>query len=361
MNQPRLLLSSLVLAPALLAFAAPDTKVAFAVEEGTTLTRAVSTVVDLSLDDMQVLMNGQEPPMMPEMEINSTMTLELEVTDEMVSLREGAPKKLKRTFDSLSMLTETSMEMDMGGQTMDREMPMNAKSELEGTTVVFTWNADEGKYDASFEEDSGDKELLVGLVEDMDLRGLLPPSREVAEGAEWKVDPSVLSTVLAPGGNLKLIPQMEGMEEMMSGMNSDMGSMSDWFQDTIEGEVTATFRGTRTEEGTTLAAIAIVVDITNAVDMTDLISERMAEMELPPEAQDMDIEFDHMDIELGLEGEGLLLWNVGAGRAQSFELSGDFTMAVDMAMSMTVPGMGDLDQEIAMEMSGTLNQNITIE
>ena len=121
----------------------------------------------MSLDDMQMTMNGQEPPMMPEMDLTVSLVNEVEISDEYLSVRAGRPLEIERTFDSLSMDSEMAMEIDMMGQVQSEEMPSTASSELEGTTVTFKWDADEEEYVIAFTDGEGDT-----LVEDFSL-GLL--------------------------------------------------------------------------------------------------------------------------------------------------------------------------------------------
>ena len=160
----------------------------------------------MSLDDMQMTMNGQEPPMMPEMDLTVTQVSEVEISDEYISVRAGMPLEIERTFDSLSMNSEMAMEIDMMGQVQSEEMPSTASSELEGTTVTFKWDADEEEYVIAFTDGEGDKDLLEGLTADMDFRSLLPDG-EVDVDDEWGVDISAFTAVMAPGGDLKLISE----------------------------------------------------------------------------------------------------------------------------------------------------------
>ena len=135
--------------------------------------------------------------------------------------------------------------------------------------------------------------------------------------------------------------------------------MSDWFTDSLEGEVTGKFSGVRDgEDGAMLGAIAIQFRISNAVDVTEMVTAAMENVELPPEAGEMD--FDHMDIEVKYTGEGTILWNLDAGRAHSLELSGDFSLNIDMGMSMNMQGMGSMDLEQTIQMSGTLSQSASV-
>lgn len=356
MKHSRVLLLTTLSVPALLAFSYPDAKLVFGVEAGTSLKKTFKSSVQLTLDDMNMTMNGQDPPMMPEIDMTLSTDMEVVVSDEYVAIGDGAPKHVKRTYDTLAMNTEMTMEMDMMGTSQNQEMPMTFSSELEGKTVDFKLDADSGEYIATFPDGEGDDELLTDLSEDMDLRGFLP-SGAVAEGDEWDVPAAQLVNILAPGGNLKLMPEDVDVDAMM-GMQSNFGSMSDWFTEDLKGEVKASFTGTRDVNGKKVGVIALRVDISNAVDLTEMVEAAMEEIELPPEAGD--IEFDHMDIEIEFEGEGTLLWDLEGGHAHSLELSGDFALLMNMGMAMSAQGM-DMEIEQTMEMSGTMNQSAAFE
>ncbi len=350
-----LLATTLVLTPALFAFGLRGTTIEFGVAEGATKTKSFTNVVELTMDDMSMLVNGQESPMMPDIEMSTTTTISVSVSDEYVAMGEGQPLKLKRTYDSIEQGTDIAMEIDMMGQVQNNDTSMPASTELEGIEVLFSWDEEADDYVASFPEGEGDEDLLEGLLEDMDLRQFLP-SGEVSEDEEWEVAPGALLTVLAPGGNLKLIPEEMDSEDMM-GMNQDMGDFSDWFSEDLEGAVTATYKGTReTDDGVTVGVISIAIDITNAVDMTEIVQEKLSD--LPDEMGEMEV--TSMDLALELEGEATLLWDLTGGCAHSFEMTSDFGMLMDIAMSISTQGM-DMEIEQSMEFSGSLTSSATIE
>ena len=349
--------TALLLAPALLAFQPRGTSITFHVEEGATTTKTFTNTLEMSLDDMSMLMNGSPSPMMPEIDMTVGGKFALTVTDDYVKMRGSMPAKLVRTYDSMEQTKTTDMEMDVMGQVQTQNSSTGSESELEGSTVQFVWNADADEYVASFPDGDGDEKLLEDLTEDMDLRALLPAG-EVEEGATWKVSAQALKHILSPGGNLKLIPDdADGGTDMM-GMNSDLGNPDDWFNDDLEGEITATFAGTReTEDGVRVAVIMLSIEINNAVDLTEQVQKQLEDAELPPEAEGMEIE--SMDIEIDLEGEGTLLWNLAKGCAHSFEMETDLGMTVDISMAISVQGQ-DLSIEQSLEFSGTFSATATI-
>lgn len=349
-----------VAAPVLLAFTLPKTKLSFAPAEGTSLTKVFTNETELTLEDMSMSMNGEEMPFQMEMDMTVTSVASTTVTDEYVSMRDGAPGKLKRTYDGLEATTSMSMEMDMMGESQSMDSDADASSDLEGKTVVFAWSDDESEFKASFPEDTeGDEELLENLAENMDLRDLLP-SGDVSEGDEWEIDVKALDSVLAPGGDMKLVPEEmdDEMKSMMGPMGSDgMGSLQDWVSDEIEGTATGKFTGMRDVDGTSMAVITINIDINTAVDLTDLVAESMEDADMPME---IEMEIDHLDLEFELEAEGTLLWNVKGGHFHSLELSGETNLLVDTGMAMNAGGE-EMTIENSVEMSGTMTLGATIE
>lgn len=355
MKTKTLCASALLFAPALLAFQPRGTSLAFTVSEGTSNTKTFTNSMTMSLDDMQMLLNGNESPMMPQIDMTIVSDLAVTVTDEYVKMGDGRPAKLARTYDSLEQTRTMEMEMDIMGQVQNQDSSTGSESDLLGETVHFTLT--DGEYVASFPSGEGDEKLLENLAEDLDLRGLLPDG-EVDEGAEWKIAPIVLKDILVPGGDLKFVPDEADSADPM-GMDSEMGDFEDWFSDDIEGEILATFKGMKeTDEGVKVAIISITVELANAVDLTEKMQEGLENADLPPEAGDM--EMNSMDIEMELEGEATLLWDVAAGRAHSFDMESDIALLVDMSMSVSAQGM-DMEIDQSMEFSGTMNASASVE
>lgn len=362
MNHSSLLLIPALLAPALLSLgssetlpvSSSETRIEFKPTEGTVVKRSFVTRADMALDSMDMKMNGQAPPMMPDMEMTITTEVTTVVEDEILSSRDGRILRMKRHFTDIAQRMDMQMEMDMMGQTQSQDMSTPASSELEGETVLFVWDESEEEYSARWPEGhEGKAELLTGLIQDMDLSGFLPKGA-VTEGQTWKIEPSALMAIMAPGGDLKLVP--DDMDSAEMAMMGPQGSLSDWFGENMTGSVTGTFQGVREEGGRKLGAIRIEFSIKNAVDMTKIMEAALDN--LPPEAGE--IKFDHMDMEIQYDGEGLLLWNLEQGIARSFESSGDFGMLMDMGMSVDAGGM-DMNIQMTMEMSGTLSQTATFE
>ncbi|MCP3917572.1 MAG: hypothetical protein GY711_18665 [bacterium] len=355
MKHSKTLLAIALGAPALFAFTPKAASVKFSPADGSTLTKTFTNTVKFGLDDMSMLMNGEENPMMPQMEMDMTMTHIVTVSDEYVSVKDGRPAKLKRSYDTISQDMEVDMTVEAMGQTNDETATGSGSSELEGKTITFAWDGDADEYKLSFGDDEGDDELLENLIEDMDLRGLLPED-EVSEGDSWDIELSGLVDILAPGGDLKIDIEMDG-QEMGGGPDPTMmADMREMLADMLEGEATAKFAETREVDGAEVAVIELSIEIDTARDMSDLIEEMIAEE--APEGVDMNI--DRVDVEFALETKGQMLWNIKAGVIHSLELEGEAAVAMDMEMGMDMGGQ-EMSFEMSMDMSGTMKTTVATE
>ena len=358
MNRP-LLLSALTLlaTPLLLSGEGRGTKIAFGVEPGTTLTKTFEIEMDLTLDSFDMTMNGQEPPMMPGMEMTLSSVTSIEVEDTYSKVADGRPTLLTRSFETCSGESEMDMEIDVMGEIQEIGAAMEISSVLEGESVEFVWNEEEETHDVVLPDGSAlEDEDLEGLIEDMDFRGLLPDG-EVDEGDEWEIDLIVMLSIFSPGGDTKLIAeQNEEMGEM--GMSGDTGDFSDYFNEDVEGEFTAVFDGIRKSDDLEVAVITFTFELSNAVDLTEKSREALEDSDFPEGINEMEIE--HVDIEIEYEGEGVLQWNLNDGHFHSFEASGDFIMIVDQGILIEAMGQ-EMSIEQTLEFSGSLTYEVSAE
>jgi hypothetical protein len=333
----------------------------FAPAEGTTVEKTFTNEFDIELDDFSMIVSGQDIGQMlgvPSMQISGGSEMVFE--DEYGAVTDGRPKKLTRTFATLGSDTAVSFEM-MGESS---EEGGEVTSPLEGQTVVFTWDGDAEEYRVEFAEGSaGDDDLLEGLEEDADMRSLLP-SGDVEEDQSWSFDPEVLQALLMPGGDLAwesdemADADMEEFEEMFG----QFGERAfDSAEELLDGEGTATFRGTREVDGREVGVIGLEVEVGSSVDFASLIQELIeaaiqeADGEVP---DDLDVYVESADVSLDIEAEGELLWDMATNTPFSVRLSGDFSVAVDLVVSGTAEGETQ-DLELAVEMSGVMSSGMT--
>jgi hypothetical protein len=357
MKSARLLWLPLLASPALLATDVAKETIAFAPKDGTKLTKTYELTMVSELDDMQALMNGEESPMMPSMEMTTTTSLKLVVTDEYVSVKDGAPRKLVRTFDNLDHEVAMPMSMEMMGETMEVDMHATGTSPLEGKQVTFTWDADAGVYKKAYPEgDDGDVDLLDALAEDMDLRAFLP-SGAVAEGDSWDVEPQAVLDALFPGGDLAFHMESDGDEAPMGGGGADsFPPPSAVWQDLDGSSVSAKFAGTREVDGQRVAVIEIEVELEGTGDLTDFMAEQIAE-QMP---EGIEAEVGGADVESAIEAKGELLWNLSAGHAVSLSFEGEQSSIMNQSFSVAFGG-DSMEIEQTMETSGELQFKVTFE
>ena len=347
---------TLFASPLLISGEGRGTKIAFSVKSGTTITKTYETETELTLDGFDMTMNGQEPPMVPGMDMTVTGVTTTEVEDTYSKVADGRPTMLTRSFETLTGSSDVVVELDIMGEVQNQDMSMEMNSILEGEAVEFVWNDDEGTHDVVLPDGSTlEEEDIEGLIEDMDYRGLLP-EEEVDEGDEWEVPLTAMQALLAPGGDTKLVP--EEIEEMGGFGSGEMGSTSDYFNEDVEGDFTATFDGMRKTDDGEFAVIKFTFELTNAMDMTDQARESLEDAELPEGVGEMEIE--HVDLEMTYEGEGEMTWDLNAGHFHTFEATGDFEMTLDQGMVVNAMGQ-EMSIEQTLEFSGSLGFDVSAE
>ena len=279
----------------LLAASAREDAPSFAPESGLVLVKTFEHHVERTIADIEVTMNGesQEIPEVPDVSIVDHEVIV--VSDTYSEVEDGRTLELERTFVSLgNTQTVTSDEED-------REE--DETSELEETTVVFTWDADDEEYSVAFAEDEdGDEDLLDELVEDMDLRAFLPDS-EVDEGDTWTVGVEGYHVLASPGGELAILGE--------DGEADEEREFREGIRDNMDGEWAAEWQGTRDEDGTTVGVIALTGEFTS-------------EAEVSFEPEDGITVTRGAELELSLEGE--LLWDMEAGHFYAANLQGTFSL-----------------------------------
>ena len=315
---------------------------------GDEITRSFHYSSELVLEEMTMLVDGEEMPAMGDMEQEITSELELVVRDAIEEVEDERTTRFTRTYEKISSGRSFYMTDPMGGE-HDQETTM--ASDLEGRDVLFT--DEEGELSPSFPEgDDADEKLLEGLTALLDLEGLLPES-SVAEEDTWNVDPEVIVALANPGGNLHL--HAEGGDDPGFMAHDDPSKLGEDATET-DGEVVATYVGIREEDGLRLAAVEISVELSTLVDMTEAMkSMDDSPPDDVPEGMVMP-EIESFEQETSREGEGLVLWNMERGTLHSFELTCEVTETQTISMVMS---MGDVEQ--AMEQITVLSGTETYE
>ena len=344
-------------APLLLSALPTRDTISFAPAEGTSVTSTYTTSTEMTLDDMAVLMNGEENPMMPSIEMDMVSTMEIEVSDTYVSMADGEPKSLKRTYDTVQANITGETTMDMMGEAQNESILGGGTSALEGETVLFSLK--DGEYSKAWPEGAeADDDLLEGLEEDISLRGMLPTSK-VAEGESWDIELDTLLDIMAPGGDLSMKMEMDGQEGSMN-MGPDANMLND-FRTLLSGDISGSFTGKlsgyREVDGAKLAVIEIELEVDCATDMIETMREQMQES-LPPDAG-VTMDVSTADVSYIMEGEGELLWNASAGHIAGMTFEAEVAMGMETTMGIDAGGM-QMDMEMNMEMSGATTLSVTV-
>jgi len=342
-------------APLLLSALPTRDTISFAPADGTSVTSTYTTSTEMTLDDMAVLMNGEENPMMPSIEMDMVSAMEIEVSDTYVSMADGEPKSLKRTYNTVQANITGETAMDMMGEAQNESILGSGTSALEGETVLFSLK--DGEYSKAWPEGAeADDELLEGLLEDISLRGMLPTS-EVAEGESWDIELDTLLDLMAPGGDLSMEMEMDGQDSMSMGPDANMMSdLRKLLSGNLSGSFTGKLSGYREVDGAKLAVIEIELEIDCATDMIETIREQMQES-LPPDAG-VTMDVSTADVSYIMEGEGELLWNASAGHIAGMTFEAEVAMGMETTMGIDAGGM-QMDMEMNMEMSGATTLSIT--
>jgi hypothetical protein len=278
------------------------------------------------LDSVHLFFEGDEHeiPADERGDMRFEQSMKLAFTDEYVRVEGAAVRELVRRFDELE---QSSITTEDGEATT-----LAAASELEERSVRFTWDAELGAHVASWVEEGAAAELLSGLRFDCDASGLLP-REPVALDAVWEIPVEEFRYALDPGGDLQLLDEQD--DERSRALDRALSAG-------LEGEVRATYRGLREEDGRTLAVIAIEAELSARV-------ERDAEEEVD--------EGESLKEIFAVEHEcaGELLWDPAAGHLVSLELASEmlFTDRTSGRIESESGGAVDFGQVVRVRASAT--------
>ncbi|MFT7485179.1 MAG: hypothetical protein ACI9F9_001026 [Candidatus Paceibacteria bacterium] len=341
MNLKKTSIAALLLLPLpLVGFISRGDAVAFEPAEGTSVSKSLTLEATFYLDDMSMVVDGQEMPgdmFGGGMDQAMLVSVAMGVTDEYVKSGSNRMQSLLRTYDDLSL--EVGVESD--------SQDVEKFGDLEGSTVSFKWDDESDEYTKSFHESEGDEAILEALEADMDFLALLPEG-EVSEGDTWEVKGEGLHSIFFPGG-MPVDPS--GGETA-----ADAQEMAELFKEELEGQlkeafgeftVECTYKGASNRGDTRLGTIAFKFEGEADIDLTEVV---MAAIEL--QGGEMGIEAD-LTATLGLEfdGEGTLIWGLADGHVSNFAMESE--LIVNVAVDGEVDAMGESHSfDLSAEVSG---------
>lgn len=284
---------------------------------------------EFSLADVSMTLNGEPVPGGGLDELTSKtflMNLAVSVTDTYVSTKDGRPLDLVRAYD------EVDAEYDFG----DGSTAIEEAAGLEGKAVRFTWNPKSESYDVKFHESEGDSDELEGLLEDMDVRLLLPEG-PVSEGDTWEVEAKRLQPLFMPGGFAApgSGDSDAGSEEITKNIESQLESFLETFK------VVCTYKGAREDGGVKVGEIAFTFEGKATLELGSLMETAMAQIG-GGQVPEMSIDGS---CGMTIEGDGSCLWSLETKRLSTFAMQAD--LGLDLSMELSGK-QGDQPLEAAM-------------
>ncbi|MFM7282923.1 MAG: hypothetical protein ACKO32_14215 [Planctomycetia bacterium] len=319
---------ALCLLPLTLAFLSPLDTVRFGPKSGSEVKKSMTIGLELNIEEFDIVVDGEELPrdaLGEALDQAFVMEVVQTVTDKYIKVKEDQVEELIRSYDSM----QVTMEM---GEEVNEETGTEG---LVGKQVRFARNEKTGAFDKEWFECEGEEEMLKGLSEDMDMRRLLP-SGSVKPDQEWKLEGKDMGALMWPGvtsaNDLDLsAADLDAEQAEIAQMVMD--DLSPRFEEALKGmKIGLKYVGTREVEGEELAEIAINIDGTMVMDMGDLIKKVAESQGGGEEMAGADIK---LSVQMGMKGEGALLWNNKSGHLHSYNL--------DATMEFTINGDLDVD------------------
>jgi hypothetical protein len=334
-----LLKLSLGTALALASFASGPDEVRYAPEKGLKVTRTCETSGEFELGPESVTIDGEER-LDPAKKSSGSLSIEEKfvVSDELVAVGSGRPEKLARTFDELHQ-QQTASETRPDGEVMEQTQKLTC--DLEGKRVVFTWNADDERFDVQAAADQKlDAELLDGLDEDMDLRAFLP-DKPVAKGDSWDVEPAAFHAVLWPGGRL---PFHDAAKDEPDEIEHELNAA---LYASLDGDAKVTYAGQREEDGVKVFVLHVKADLSRTGESVPS-SEYTSEHGGAPGVK--------VKVEFTTQAEGDLLWSVEHAHLISLTLEGQAAVTEGVSYER-----GGQSVEMVRKFSGTTRYSFAVE
>ena len=287
----------------------------FFAPEGRTLAKRFVQHTQMKLVEAKLVVETPDGPQEqeagdPDLTIVDDETIEF--SDELLSVGKHGPLKLKRTFDTIENSTEFSSAAEGAEDTKTEN-----ESGLDGKSVMFVWDDDAEAFTATWFECEGDDELLDDLVLDADFRLWLgAEERKISEGDTWDIPVAEYNNLQEPSGPMGYRPADSEEEQ-------DDDPISDALRENAKGEIKATYKGTREEDGVLVGVISFEGKI-----------ESRAESEVE---QDEGPAIEHA-MELAAEFEGELLWDWAGGHFRKLSCDSEQKLVISDKQQIEIEG-----------------------
>lgn len=340
----------------LVGFGGARDRIEFSVAEKLSLTKHFSSESSSYLESMELVVDGNDiASMLGDLVVAAESQSRLVFTDTYLKLEGGQLRRLERSFDELTSSTSISFGSQFGSESQD----IDVESELDGRTVLFRWDPEQSRFQAALEtpeatSSAKDERWLKALECETDLRFLLPKG-EVEVGATWELPLIDFKELLLPSGDLAWRPSgmpaseldMEAFGKLGEGLKRRGEEL---LLEALKGQAKCTYLGTEIQEGKSLARIAIELAFDIDIDLIPIVEEFMGSvMDFLPMDLELEFAFDALNLEFGLEAEGLALWDLGAGHLSQIEMHSDADILIELSLEAESEGEAHAF-EMSMEM-----------
>lgn len=317
----------------------------------------VSFEETLSLIELKMIVEGEEIADAFEMEQTESSKGSVTFEDRIVKLEEGELDSFERSYVELG--EEFSVHIaDPLGEDLDERGVMTCP--LEGKRVRFIRDEAGESFLAEFPEgEEGDPELLEGITTELPWAVLLP-DEEVAEGDRWEIDPELFNLVMNFVRDLPYEFEQEVAEgfveeEVVEFEEDELAEASEF-----GGKIIATWEGIESIEDVPHARINLAIELTIETEMTEVEppSDEEPPDDLPP---GMSLpEYLEMNVEVGFEGEGTLLWDLETGKLVSMKIDLEVEEIHSVVMLLEMEE-GEERMEQTMVSEGTYRLEVSVE
>ena len=319
-----------------LAFAASDS-LSFAVAPDTAVARTASSRIDLDLVGGWMRMGDEEEQVPDGFEIAMQHATVLSLEDTYLEVDDGMPTRLARTYADVERTIVIDVMED--GREEDH-VEDSFTTDLEGEGVAWTWDEDEERHRAAWldEDTSLSDDLLEGLVFDFDALALLPQG-DVEQGASWTVEAADIAPLLGLGGDLAFAPSgSEIADEMVPAVYCTTPAHA---SEGLTGELEATLAEFDSDRGR-VAVIQLRGEVLCNGDVAETANDYFDAL-----GGGGDL-FAEVELDVRLDLEGQLVWDLDAGRVASLELTGPLDLTIRAAMEE-----GGMEGEVQIEFEGS--------
>lgn len=300
--------------------------------EGQKIRTENETTFVIGLDDAAASFGGQELPADVTLDVEMIMTQVID--DEISEVRDGSPSKMRRTFDTLSM----SVSGEAGAMGQIESIDESEDMPLEGRTVEISVSEDGDVEvnDVTEGEDPLDEDMLGMMNGSQNMGDVFLPKSSVEVGDSWDIAEAtqeVFDKLMGsnPGG--------AEMAEIMDGMKGIM--------EQAEVEAVGRLVSVDGDSANIEWKMSFELTIDDIFEMArDFMDPEITE-NLPQDADGM--------FEVVLEAEGVGVFDLSLGQLVSMDMEGEYSMAMEMAMSQD-----GMEMDGSAEMSGSMEMATVI-